>query len=109
MSKKERNELNRKRKELKIIEHNMNDSIILLRVAQSDIQDRDVEDNMRITGFELPRERNGRFRIPSNLQVTKSGAGDRSFLTHSRVKRNMGSSLEKRNAASSLEKNHSKS
>ena len=51
MSKKEKNELNRKRKELRIIEHNMNDSIILLRVAQSDIQDRDVEDNMRITGF----------------------------------------------------------
>ena len=33
------------------MEHAMRDSMILLRVAQSDVQDRDVEDNMRITGF----------------------------------------------------------
>ena len=63
---------------------------------------------MRITGFELPREINGRFRIPVNLQVTKNGASDRSFLTHSSVKRKKGS-LEKKNVASSLEKIHSQS
>ena len=33
------------------MENFMKDSMILLRVAQSDVQDRDVEDNKRITGF----------------------------------------------------------
>ena len=80
----------------------MNNSMILIKVAQSDVQDRDLEDNMRITGFSRHKDKNSYLRLPLNIQVTQSGHGSGKFLSHSLRKRNL-SSLDK------LEKSQMKS
>ena len=72
----------------------MKNSMILIKVAQSDVQDRDIEDNMRITGFSRPKEKNHHVRLPLNIQITNGGLGSGRFLSHSLRKRNL-SSLEK--------------
>jgi hypothetical protein len=50
--------LKRQQKELKKIDNRLKDSVVRLRVAQNGLEDRDLEENKRLTGFELPRKRN---------------------------------------------------
>jgi hypothetical protein len=64
----ERKALKKKRRQIKSMQSHFKESVILLKTVQSELEDKDIEDNMRITGFKLPRDKVSKIIVPPELK-----------------------------------------